>query len=180
MPETINRDDQSRRGFLKVATVAIGGIIGAVLAVPMVRYLFYPVGRRVVFSADEPLDVGPSSAIRAGAPPVRVAIRANSVRDAWSVASDVPLGAAWISRTRAGELVAFSSTCPHLGCAVDLNADKTQFKCPCHSSAFALDGDNKSGPAKRGLDPLEAVDVDGRVVVTFKRFRADVAEREEV
>lgn len=176
----IDRNDQSRRRFLKFATVAIGGIIGAVMTVPIVRYLFYPVGRRIVSSTREPVDVGPSSSIVAGAPPVRVAIRAKSVRDAWSVATDVPLGAAWISRTQAGELVAFSSTCPHLGCAVDLSADKTQFKCPCHSSAFGLDGVKKGGPAKRSLDDLDARDIDGRVLVTYKRFRADVSNREEV
>lgn len=165
---------------MKIATVAIGGIIGAVMAVPLVRYLFYPVGRRVVSSSVEPVDVGSSSSIVAGAPPVRVAIRANSVRDAWSVATDVPLGAAWISRTQAGELVAFSSTCPHLGCAVDLSADKTKFQCPCHSSSFGLNGQKKGGPAKRQLDELAASDVDGRVMVIYKRFRADVSEREEV
>lgn len=179
MPES-NQGEQSRRRFLKVATVAIGGIIGVVMAVPLVRYLFYPVGRRVVASADQPIDVGPSSAIVAGAPPVRAAIRASSVRDAWSVASDVPVGAAWISRTQAGQLIAFSSTCPHLGCAVDLTTDKQQFRCPCHTSSFDLEGHRQGGPAKRGLDPLEAADVDGRVMVTYRRFRADVAEREEV
>jgi len=174
-------DEQSRRKFLKVATVAIGGIIGAVLAVPMVRYLFYPVGRRVVSSSGEPIDVGPTSLIVAGAPPVRVAIRAKRVRDAWAVTTDVPLGAAWISRSKeTGALRAFSSTCPHLGCAVDLNAEQTEFKCPCHRSAFGLNGANSGGPAKRDLDELEASDVDGRVMVVYKRFRADVAEREEV
>jgi hypothetical protein len=76
-------DDHSRRRFLKIATVAIGGIIGAVMAVPLVRYLFYPVGRRVVSSAEEPVDVGPSTAFRSGTRPVRVEIRAASVRDAW-------------------------------------------------------------------------------------------------
>jgi Rieske Fe-S protein len=173
-------DEQSRRRFLKVATVAIGGAIGAVMAVPLVRYLLYPIGRRTVSSAIEPVDVGAASAIATGAPPTRVTIRAASVRDAWSVSRDVPLGAAWLVRTESGELRAFSTVCPHLGCAVGYDEAAQKFQCPCHASAFATDGDKLGGPAKRGLDPLPLEERDGRVLVTYKRFRTDVKDREEV
>ena len=78
-----------------------------------------------------------------------------------------------------GSLTAFTTTCPHLGCAVDLGPDGNEFKCPCHTSAFGLDGEKKGGPAKRGLDPLPVDEKDGRVLVTFKRFKADIADREE-
>jgi Rieske Fe-S protein len=73
---------------------------------------------------------------------------------------------------------ALSAVCPHLGCAVDFDTQAGVFKCPCHKSAFGLDGAKISGPSKRGLDPLPVRVDDGRVKVTFIRFRSDIAERE--
>jgi len=172
--------DQTRRGFLKVATVAIGGAIGALLSVPLVRMLLFPVRRRTVTSSSEPIDVAAAATIAAGAPPVRVALRAQSVRDAWSVTKDVPLGAAWLVRGEDGEVRALSTACPHLGCAVDFDAAKGQFQCPCHTSSFARGGERAGGPAKRGMDPLPCEVRDGRVLVTFKRYRTDTPDREEV
>lgn len=170
--------DDSRRGVLKVATVAIGGAIGAVLGFPLVRYLLYPVGRRVVSSSGEPVDAGAAPPEGATAP-VRMQITADEQRDAWAVATQVPLGAAWVSRRPDGSLRAFSTTCPHLGCAVDYDAEAGTYKCPCHTSAFAPDGSKLSGPAKRGLDELPVEQRGDRVFITFKRFRTDIAEREE-
>jgi Rieske Fe-S protein len=172
--------EQGRRRFLKIATVAIGGIIGLVTGVPLVRYLLYPVGRRTVSSVSEPVDVAAASAIAAGAPPVRVTVYASTLRDAWSVTRDVPLGAAWLVRTNEGQLQAFTSVCPHLGCAVDFDAAATEFRCPCHTSAFGVDGAKKRGPTKRGMDALPVEEKDGRVLLTYKRFRTDVSDREEV
>ena len=169
-----------RRRFLKVATAALGGAIGLVAGVPLVRYLLYPVGRRIVSSAAEPVDVAAADAIAAGAPPVRVTVTASSVRDAWAVTRDVPLGAAWLVRDGGGRLRALSSVCPHLGCAVDFDREASEFRCPCHRSSFAADGSKKGGPTKRSMDELPVEERDGRVLVTYKRFRSDVADREEV
>jgi Rieske Fe-S protein len=171
----------SRRGFLKAATVALGGAIGAVLAVPLVRYLLFPLGRATVSAADEPIDVAAADEVSLGAAPLRVQLRVPKVADAWAATRDVPRGAAYLVRDEGGEIKAFSSACPHLGCAVDYHADAGVFQCPCHDSAFAArSGDKLRGPAKRGLDPLPVAVEDGRVKVRFKRFRTDVAEREEV
>lgn len=170
----------SRRGFLKTATVLIGGAIGAVLAIPIVRFVAYPVGRKVVRSAGEPIDAMAASALTPGAPPVRVELVAKNVRDAWTVASDVTVGAAWVSKTKDGKVVALSSVCPHLGCAVAFNADKKAFKCPCHKSEFDAGGKRLAGPAKRGLDPLPVEVKNGRVLITQVRYRTDTPDREPV
>jgi menaquinol-cytochrome c reductase iron-sulfur subunit len=170
---------ESRRRWLKRATVAIGGAIGAVIAYPLIRYFLYPLGRRVVSSADGPIDVGPIDAIPAGGAPVRVPVTASSVRDAWALAGESALGAAWL--TREGDQVrALSAISPHLGCAVDFDTGKGEFRCPSHTSSFTPDGQRTSGPAKRGLDPLPCEVVDGRVLVTWRRFRTDVPGREPV
>jgi menaquinol-cytochrome c reductase iron-sulfur subunit len=108
---------------------------------------------------------------------------APSVRDAWTAATDVPLGAAWLRRT--GDTVtALSGTCPHLGCAIALAhqpdpAKPQQFACPCHDSAFDATGKRLAGPAKRDLDPLPViVDDNGRVKLTWIQYRTDTSDRE--
>lgn len=170
----------SRRWFIKAATLAIGGAIGAVLALPLVRYVFFPVGRKIVADSGGALDVMDADALEPGAPPVRVQISATEVRDAWGVADDVPVGSAWIRKSEDGKVQALSSACPHLGCAVDFDQPSNTFKCPCHKSAFAPDGEKLSGPSKRGLDPLPVEVEGGRVKITFLRFRPDIGDREPV
>src|SRR5262245_27296678 len=115
-------NETPRRGFLKTATALVGGAIGAVLAVPLVRYVMFPVGRRTVVGGDVPVPVVDEAAVKPGAPPLRVQIRAPEQRDAWSKVTDVPLGAAWLTRDPSGQVRALSATCPHLGCAVDYDA----------------------------------------------------------
>src|SRR5262245_31109055 len=151
----------TRRRFLKIATCSVGCGIGAAVAVPAVGYLLYPVGRRLVTIGDEPIDAIAADRVVAGAPPLRVPLVAAAQRDAWTTVRDVPLGAAWLRRTEGGELVALSAVCPHLGCAVGWDDGGKIFKCPCHESAFAVDGARMAGPAERGLDPLPVTIADG-------------------
>lgn len=171
--------DQSRRRFLKIATAAMGGVIGIVAAIPLVRYFLYPVGRTVVDNPDAPVDALAAADLVAGGPPVRVKLLVSGVRNAWGVATNQALGSAWVSKDAGGRVTAFSSTCPHLGCSIGFDPKAEQFTCPCHKSAFDRGGERLSGPAKRGLDPLPARVVDGRVHITFKRFVQDIAERRE-
>ena len=71
----------------------------------------------------------------------------------------------------------FSATCPHLGCAVDFKPNQSEFRCPCHTSAFAVDGVALSGPSPRPLDTLEVEVTDGQVFVDYKRFRSGIDEK---
>lgn len=171
------RAGETRRSFLSTATLALGGAIGAVLAVPLVRYFLFPVGRKVVSSSSEPVDVIAESALDPGAPPVQVPIVAAQQRDAWTTRDKVAVGSVWLRKDESGRIVAFSGVCPHLGCAIGYDPAAEVYVCPCHKSAFGRDGDKQAGPAKRGLDPLPVSVEKGRVRVTFLRFRPDVAER---
>jgi menaquinol-cytochrome c reductase iron-sulfur subunit len=168
------RDD--RRRFLKFATCALGGGVGLAVGVPAVSYLLDPVGRRTVVAADEPIDAIAVDAL--GIAPVRVPLHARSVRDAWTATNDVALGAAWIRKDERGAPQAFSAACPHLGCAVSFVAAANEYHCPCHNSAFTIAGERREGPSKRGLDPLPLEIKDGRVYITFVRYRAGGATRE--
>jgi Rieske Fe-S protein len=173
--DSSGRQPESRRGFLKLVTVALGGLVGIILAIPALRFLAYPTGRKTVEGPDALLPVADADAV--GEKPLRVEITALHERDAWAKVDNVRLGAAWLVR-RGEEILAFSTTCPHLGCAVDFDDKADSFRCPCHTSAFDKAGNRLSGPAKRGLDPLETKVEEGRVLVRFRRFRLDVPERE--
>lgn len=172
-------NEESRRGFLKLATVAIGGAIGAVLSIPLVRMALYPMARKVVSTPTEPIDVIDEAAVPSEGPPLKVPIVATSVRDGWARGESVVVGSAYLSKGKDGKVLALSTACPHLGCAISYRESDDTFRCPCHRSGFARSGDKLEGPSKRGLDPLAAEVVDGRVKIRFVRYRPDIAEREE-
>ena len=67
-----------------------------------------------------------------------------------------------VTRPAEGEAVAFSAVCPHQGCTVA--PDDGQLSCPCHGSAFELDGSLKKGPAEKGLESFPVKVVDGQVL----------------
>jgi Rieske Fe-S protein len=61
-----------------------------------------------------------------------------------------------ITQPLPGQFRAFSSVCPHKGCAVNSVSNGT-INCPCHNSRFAItDGSVTAGPADT---PLEAKQV---------------------
>jgi cytochrome b6-f complex iron-sulfur subunit/menaquinol-cytochrome c reductase iron-sulfur subunit len=92
------------------------------------------------------------------------------------VAHDVELGAVWLVR-RGDTVAAFSTVCPHLGCAIDALADKS-FGCPCHTSTFAADGKKTGGPSPRDMDVLATKIEEGFVAVNFQKFRIGTDKRE--
>ncbi|MFJ9538904.1 Rieske (2Fe-2S) protein [Streptomyces sp. NPDC101225] len=82
--------------------------------------------------------------------------------------SDIPEGGGKIFKDQsvvvtqpaAGTFKAFSTKCPHQGCAVSSIADGI-IHCPCHGSEFSVeDGSVKKGPATSGLS-AEKVTVTG-------------------
>ncbi len=169
-------DVPSRRRFLQVATcstVAVG--VGLVVGLPSVGVIVDPAGKRVIVTPTEPLDLGSVESFIVGAPPRRVDVIAPDVRDAWTASHDVVLGAAWITRAASNKVTAFSAVCPHLGCAITW--DESSYVCPCHDSRFGADGTQRTGPAERGLDPLPVEVRDGRLSLTWVRYKLGTSTR---
>ncbi len=48
----------------------------------------------------------------------------------------------------AGDFIALSSVCPHLGCQVHWESNNNRFFCPCHNGAFDAAGNPTEGPPK--------------------------------
>jgi Rieske Fe-S protein len=167
----------ARRSVLGWLGGAVATGLGLALAVPAAALLTFPTRRRTVGGADQPVDVGPLERVPPETP-LRVSLRAPSLRDAWTRFADVTLGAAWLVRD--GERVrALSTVCPHAGCAVDWQPEARQFRCPCHDSVFDARGERDSGPSPRGMDELPCEVAGGRVRVAWRRFRQGVPAKEE-
>lgn len=78
--------------------------------------------------------------------------------DAWTRYPAQRVGAVYLIR-QAGESkpTAFTAKCPHAGCFIGYTAGAKVFQCPCHTSAFNLDGSRVNGDAEvapRGMDTL--------------------------
>jgi Rieske Fe-S protein len=164
--------DSSRRKVLR-AIVAAGGAVGCgALAVPSVRFLVAPAAGGA--GAGRWIRTVALDSMREGEPK-RVSLVSDH-RDAWTLEKAVELGAAWLVR-KGDAVVAYSTTCPHLGCAVDRAATGPGFYCPCHDSAFDAGGGRLSGPSPRAMDTLDTRVEDGFVLVNFKRFRQGIPEK---
>ena len=59
--------------------------------------------------------------------------------------------ASWLRRVSAGQFIAFSVNCTHLGCPVHWLPDAEIFLCPCHGGVFNKDGSYAAGPPPKNL-----------------------------
>jgi cytochrome b6-f complex iron-sulfur subunit/menaquinol-cytochrome c reductase iron-sulfur subunit len=169
--------DDDKKGRRKALTLIGAGTaaFGCALAVPGLKLLAAPV--KMGGAGERWVKTVRMDDLREGEPR-KVEIVADA-RDAWSVARDVQLGAAWLVR-KGDAVLAFNATCPHLGCSVNAVAEGKGFACPCHTSAFGADGKRHSGPSPRDLDALATKIERGYVHVDFRKFRIGVAAREEI
>lgn len=70
-----------------------------------------------------------------------------------------PSGETYLLTNTGTDVVAFSSTCPHLGCKVHWQKKEARFYCPCHGGAFAADGSPTEGPPKDEDTPLKPLEL---------------------
>ena len=61
-------------------------------------------------------------------------------------------GRFYLARLSDGGFIALSLRCTHLGCSINWEDDKKRFICPCHSSAFYINGEVQNPPAPNALD----------------------------
>jgi menaquinol-cytochrome c reductase iron-sulfur subunit len=134
----------SRRRFLSRVSIALSGLAGAVVGVPIVAYLLSPLinPARNVWR-----DLGSVDQYQIGTT-VQVAIEEPSPLP-W--AGQTAQTAAWLRRDDANSFTAFSVNCTHLGCPVNWRPDSGLFLCPCHGGVYYADGQVAGGPPPRQL-----------------------------
>jgi cytochrome b6-f complex iron-sulfur subunit len=74
-------------------------------------------------------------------------------------------GRFYLARLADGGFMALSLRCTHLGCSINWEEDKNRFICPCHSSAFRIDGEVQNPPAPSALDYFPVIIENGTVKV---------------
>jgi Rieske Fe-S protein len=135
----------SRRWLLFKAAVGLNGVIAAVLAVPVLRYLFAP--WRKDESYNSWVSLGAVSRFPQGE--TRLARYINPYTQPWDGATDNV--ACYVRRTGASDFQVFAINCAHLGCPVRWFPQSQLFMCPCHGGVYYADGSRASGPPERGL-----------------------------
>ena len=137
----------SRRTALVKLGLFLNGIVAAVLAVPVVRYLLSPISRGRNAGYDSWLSLGTLDQFPPGQ--TRLATYRNPVVDPWDGATaEIPC---WVRNVDAQNFQVFAINCAHLGCPVRWFPQSNLFMCPCHGGAYYQDGSRASGPPERGL-----------------------------
>jgi cytochrome b6-f complex iron-sulfur subunit len=153
-----------RRVFLRKLWVVTGIIAGLEAITATAAFLFS--GKRREPSA------GPRQLVEAG--------RADSFKPG----SVTPFrgGRFYLARLEDGGYIALSLRCTHLGCSINWEEDHKRFVCPCHASAFDMNGSVRNSPAPRALDYYPVIIENGvvRVDVGSKRERDRFDQRQVV
>ena len=143
---TLPRGLTRRDLFMRVG-IFLNGIVGVILAVPIVRYLLSPVTRERKAGYDSWIPLGNLEQFPSGE--TRLATYRNPVVNSWDGGTaDI---ACWVRNVDGQTFQVFAINCAHLGCPVRWFPQSGLFMCPCHGGAYYQDGSRASGPPERGL-----------------------------
>ena len=163
----------NRRSFFG-ALLGIGTAgMGALLGIPVLRYVLYPLYAKSSKSGWSV--IGKSSDFADLTAPQLKTIDFRQL-DGWREVDSSQ--SVYVTKGLDGELKVLSAICPHLGCSVSWQKGQDEFVCPCHGGRFAPDGKHISGPPPRGMDPLPNKVEDGNLMVRFEYFRSNAPNRQ--
>lgn len=163
-----------RRSFLAALFGLSAAAVGTLLAVPLVRFVTYPMRKRGAYITWS--DLGPVQDFASLAAPTAKTVTLER-RDAWQTTSSQT--AVYVLPPRNGRFTILSPICPHLGCSVRWVEAEAKFICPCHSGSFTATGERIAGPPPRSMDSLESKIEDGVLKVRYQYFR-QLAPNKEV
>lgn len=188
--------EQTRRTFMVQATIALGGVIGVAIAIPVVTSLIPSAD--ALGSAWSPLTPEEFATLqKATDKPIKVSFAVKSQDGYLPAASTDEF--VWAIKTDEAKLkasrpdlfgadvkplpypvvnmgfVIFSPICPHLGCRYQWQDALNKFACPCHGSQFTNLGEHVAGPAQRGLDPLPLEEKSGTAEITWIQYAQNVS-----
>lgn len=163
----------TRRSFFGVM-VGIGtAAMGALLSIPVLRFILYPLyakTERVQWSL-----IGTPDEFSNLMQPLRKTVDITQ-RDGWrEVVSSQSI---YVTKDSEGKVRVLSAICPHLGCSISWQSAQDGFVCPCHGGKFSPDGSHVSGPPPRGMDVLLHKVEDKKLLVQFQYFRSNVPNQE--
>ena len=150
----------TRQKMLTGGTIALGGLMSAIIAVPVTVAALAPAFKKV---KSYHIDIGPTSLY----PPVgqgQVPWYDVTFESRPDDVSGLSRRLVYIRNDGNNKFTAISNTCMHLGCPVQANA--TGFACPCHGGQYDSQGRRIAGPPVRPLNRYEtAVDAKGHLIL---------------
>lgn len=137
-------EPKSRRRFMANVTFGFSGLIGAMVGIPLIGYIFGPLIKQAP-NTWQPLG-------KVGDFPVGET-KLISFTDSSSVpwAGQASQTSVWVRQRVAGQFDVFAVNCTHLGCPVNWLQKAQLFECPCHGGIYYSNGDVAAGPPPRGL-----------------------------
>jgi Rieske Fe-S protein len=149
----------SRRWLLLSVGAFFNAVVGAAVAVPVVKYLLSPVKSDDAYKSW--VSLGSLDTFPVGE--TRLAKFTNPVSREWDGETDrIPC---WVRRISEREFQVFAINCAHLGCPVRWFPQSGLFMCPCHGGAYYADGSRASGPPERGLFTYDTKIVHGALQI---------------
>jgi menaquinol-cytochrome c reductase iron-sulfur subunit len=153
--------DLSRRQMCLRIAMLFNGFVGALLAIPVVRYLLSPVTRGRGDAYDRWISLGGVDQFPAGQ--TRLATYRNPVANlSDGETAELPC---WVRNIDGSKFQVFAINCAHLGCPVRWFPQSRLFMCPCHGGAYYEDGSRASGPPERGLFQYPFQVLDGKLQI---------------
>jgi Rieske Fe-S protein len=139
----------TRREFLGCSTIAMGGIIGAGIAIPAV---YYVVGQTTSSAqTEEWIRLGSASKVEIGVPTL---FKTTILKQTGWIINETQLSV-YVLTEDGRDYIALSNICTHLGCRVRWISEGNRFICPCHNASFDKEGEVIEGPPPRPLDRYE-------------------------
>jgi menaquinol-cytochrome c reductase iron-sulfur subunit len=188
-PDDREIGDLPRRSFMTSAVAfLVGAIAGLAPLAAAVVYFLDPVTRRkkavgatgAAVDADGFIRITTREALPQDGTPRAFKVIAD-LQDYWNKFPDAEIGSVFLSQDAQGQITCFNTRCPHLGCTVGYDDKEQRYFCPCHESAFSLDGKRSNDIPPRDMDRLEChEEADGTIRVRYVKYRAGIKEQKPI
>ena len=160
-----NKNDISRRDFIKATTVIIGSFIGAVISIPAIGFLLSPSLHKT--EDESVVNLGPLDKYPIGMPTLFEFTRTKV--NGWE-RTGLSYGV-FVLRQTEKDVRVFSDICTHLACRVSWHPDQQHYISPCHDGHFDMVGNNISGPPPRPLDEFVTNIEDGNLYIQLPAYK---------
>lgn len=138
--------EYSRRKFLMMVAVGLNGIVGLILAAPVIGYILAPLFQTNLgwnhWVAVGNLEQFPKGETRLGR------YRNPNTTPADGQTATLPC---WVRNIDGHRFQVFAINCAHMECPVRWFPQSRLFMCPCHGGVYYEDGARAAGPPPRGL-----------------------------
>lgn len=143
----MSQDQISRRGLLMKVGIFFNGLVAAIVAIPVVRFVLSAMTHGAGGGYLSWVTLGSASQFPEGE------TRLATFRNPYVSPTDGKTAdtACWVRHVGGEQFQVFAVNCAHLGCPVRWFPQSNLFLCPCHGGAYYRDGTRAAGPPERGL-----------------------------